>query len=63
VLTVAASLDTLLPKEDHIDRLSDAIEACGKGKLKRLCYVDDHSFNRNRAEVREAVCAFFKENA
>ena len=60
VLTVAASLDTLLPKEEHIDRLSDAIEACGKGKLQRLCCADDHAFNRNRAAVREAVCAFFK---
>lgn len=63
VLTVAASLDTLLPKAAHIDRLSDAIEACGRGRLQRLCYEDDHAFNRNRAKVREAVCAFFKENA
>ena len=63
VLTVAASLDPLLPKEEHIDRLSDAIEACGKGKLRRLCYEDDHAFNRCRAELREAVVKFFWENA
>ena len=61
ILTVAAGLDTLLPKEEHIDRLSDAIEACGKGKLQRLCYVDDHAFNVNRSVVRAAVTGFFRE--
>ncbi len=60
VLTVAAEMDAVLPKQDHIDRLSDAIEACGKGKLQRLCYEDDHAFNRNRAAVRAVVVQFFR---
>jgi len=62
VLTVAAAQDTLLPREDHIDRLNAAIEACGKGKLKMLCFDSDHAFNVDRPAVREAVAAFFREN-
>ena len=62
VLTIAASRDMLLPKEDHIDRLNVAIEACGKGKLKKLCFDADHAFNTDRPAVRNAVTAFFLEN-
>ena len=61
VLTVAAGLDALLPKQEHVDRLSAAIEAQGKGKLRTLCFEDDHAFNRNRAAAREAVVGFFRE--
>ena len=61
VLTVAAGRDSLLPKADHIDRLNAAIEACGKGKLRQLCFEDDHAFNANRAAVRAAVAGFFTE--
>lgn len=59
VLTVAASRDVLLPKADHIDRLSAAIEAEGKGKLQTLCFDSDHSFNNDRPAVRAAVAQFF----
>ena len=59
VLTVAAAQDLLLPNQEHIDRLNAAIAACGKGKLQRLSYEDDHAFNRNRAAVRAAVVQFF----
>ena len=61
VLTVAAGLDALLPKEEHIDRLNGAIEKCGKGKLQKLCFESDHAFNVNRAEIRAAVARFFTE--
>ena len=61
VLTVAAGLDALLPKAEHVDRLSAAIEAQGKGKLQTLCFEDDHAFNRCRAAAREAVVRFFRE--
>ncbi len=62
ILTVAASYDTLLPREDHIDRLNAAIEECGGGRLKTLCFDTDHSMNIDRAAVRAAVTAFFLEN-
>ncbi len=61
VLTVAAARDSLLPKADHIDRLNAAIEAEGKGKLRQLCFEDDHAFNTSRATVRTAVAQFFTE--
>ena len=59
VLTLVAGEDSLLPREDHIDRLKAAIEACGKEKLQSLCFADDHAFNTHRAEARAAVCGFF----
>ena len=62
VLTVAAAQDMLLPREDHVERLNAAIEACGKGKLQKRCFDSDHAFNVDRPAVREAVTAFFLEN-
>ena len=60
VLTVIAQQDELLPREEHIDRLNAAIEACGKGNLKTVSFDDDHCFNMHRAQVRQAVVDYLK---
>ncbi len=62
VLTVAASRDALLPKEDHIDRLNAAIESCGKGLLQKRCFDTDHALNADRPAIRKAVADFFLAN-
>ena len=62
ILTVAGGLDTLLPPEEHIDRLNAAIEACGKGKLTALRFETDHAFNLHRPEIRTAVADFLLGN-
>ena len=63
VLTVAAEQDSLLPREEHIDRLNAAIAACGKGKLSTVSFDDDHCYNRHRAEVRRTVIAYLKSHS
>ena len=63
VLTVSAARDTLLPKADHIDRLEAAIDQEGRGKHEKLLFDSDHSFNKDRPEVRAAVAGFFRRQA
>lgn len=58
VLTVASELDALLPHEQHIDRLTAAIEACGKGKLTKKVYRSDHGFNMERSQIKQDICDF-----
>ena len=62
ILTVTGTLDTVLPREDHVDRLNAAIAACGKGKLVSKVYETDHPFNMHRDEIRRDVIDFLLSN-
>ena len=62
VLTIAASRDALLPKEDHIDRLNAAIGRFGGDRLEMRCFDTDHALNDERPAIRDAVAAFFLRN-
>ena len=61
LIVLGAGVNGTSPSLSMVDRLSAAIEAQGKGKLRTLCFEDDHAFNRNRAAAREAVVGFFRE--
>ena len=62
IMTVTGTLDTLLAREEHIDRLNAAIASCGKGKLTAKVYETDHAFNMHRPEIRQDVIDFLKAN-
>lgn len=62
VLTIAASRDALLPREDHIDRLNAAIGRFGGDRLEMRCFDTDHALNDERPAIRDAVAAFFLKN-
>ena len=62
VLTVAGTMDALLPLDQHCGRLNQAIESCGKGKLTAKIYETDHPFNMHRAEIRQDIIDFVKAN-
>ena len=62
ILTIAATKDAVLPKEEHIDRLNEAIASYGKGKLVTRVYEDDHPYNVHRAEVRQDIVDFLLAN-
>ena len=60
VLTVAGSRDDLLPREEHLDILTAAIEKQGKGPHTNLTFNTDHGMNTERNEVKKAVSDFLK---
>ena len=60
ILTVAATMDAVLPKADHVDRLNAAIASYGKGKLVTKVYETDHPFNMHRPEIRQDLIDFLK---
>ena len=62
ILTVAGTLDALLPLDEHAGKLNAAIAAYGKGKLTAKVYDTDHPFNMFRQGIRQDVVNFLREN-
>ena len=62
ILTVAGTLDTLLPTAEHVGRLNAAIAAYGKDRLTAKVYETDHSFSMDRPEIRRDVIDFLRAN-